>query len=227
MPRTTKQTLRETHLPTIETEHYVARALYTTPAAEYVWQSYSKTRWGERPHSVRYAATIEQMQDNLDNWERRKDSLRHPSIPPSLDEAGRERIASVGEVDAWVQSQKEIYPKEITAALRVLESASTLLREKNAGYARAGASPFSNFLESSPVQKGLLSPIQYAHALCAKQDDAAGNQLAAGGGPDLRERLMDGLVYRAIMIAMLDMGVSVTEEVDAKWVSRGGKPCNS
>lgn len=85
--------------------------------------------------------------------------------------------------------------------------------ERNAGY-RGGASRWlENFLVAQPVARGLLSPVEYAAVLAAKQDDAVFAALARlrkgeeGALEDLRERLTDGAVYRAIILAMLSEGV--------------------
>lgn len=109
---------------------------------------------------------------------------------------------------------------------RVLEEAAALHDAKNAGY-RSAADPLANFKQSPPVAKGKLTPLQYAYTLMAKQDDALVELVWAhartegllpgaemvdvvrsydqrGGDAMLRERLMDGIVYRALMIALME-----------------------
>lgn len=104
-----------------------------------------------------------------------------------------------------------------------LAQAALLHASKNKGY-RSASNPFANFEESPLVAKKLLTPLQYAYTLMTKQDDALPRLVwarraldfnfrssledeyrARGGDPMLRERLLDGIVYRAIMLAMLDV----------------------
>lgn len=109
---------------------------------------------------------------------------------------------------------------------RVLEEAAALHDAKNAGY-RSAADPLANFKQAPPVARGKITPLQYAYTLMSKQDDAvielvwararvhkeAGHgdpegdpeiYIRRGGDAMLRERLMDGIVYRALMIALMD-----------------------
>ena len=92
-----------------------------------------------------------------------------------------------------------------------LADAAILHARKNKGY-RSVSDPLANFRNASPVRKGNMNMVQYAFTLCSKQDDALDALLwpkdlrdfqERGGYAMLRERLMDGLVYRAIMLAML------------------------
>src|SRR5262245_14613063 len=107
---------------------------------------------------------------------------------------------------------------------RALARAALLHASKNQGY-RSAADPFANFKESPPVTKHLLDQVQYAYTLMSKQDDALARLIwdrrsmapdfrgpgeiedsyqARGGDAMLRERLLDGIVYRAIILAMMD-----------------------
>ena len=98
---------------------------------------------------------------------------------------------------------KEVY--------RVLTEAAILHAKKNAGYGK-DTDVFGNFNESRLVKKGLLNRLQYAATLMEKQDEAIWGLLFAetkeeytkrGGYAMLEERLFDGLVYRALIIAMM------------------------
>ena len=93
----------------------------------------------------------------------------------------------------------------------VLVAAAQLHGAKNRGY-RSAADPFANFHRARAVRSGRMTPAQYAWTLVDKQDDAADALIhpesaadfkARGDLPALRERLMDGIVYRAIMLGML------------------------
>lgn len=102
---------------------------------------------------------------------------------------------------------------------RVLEEAAALHDAKSAGY-RSATDPLANFKQAPPVAKHKLTPLQYAFVLMSKQDDAVAElvfgrvtapidgigyeYVARGGDAMLRERLMDGIVYRALMIALMD-----------------------
>lgn len=103
---------------------------------------------------------------------------------------------------------------------KALEQAADLHDAKNQGY-RSADDPLANFKEAPPVTKGLLTPLQYAYTLMAKQDDALARLVwdratrsddgvdtleyaKRGGDVMLRERLMDGIVYRALMLALME-----------------------
>lgn len=111
------------------------------------------------------------------------------------------------------------------AVYKVLEQAADLHDAKNPGY-RSADDPLANFKEAPPVAKGKLTPLQYAFVLMSKQDDAVAELVwaralrednedglsvtessvyhARGGDAMLRERLMDGIVYRALMLALME-----------------------
>jgi len=105
------------------------------------------------------------------------------------------------------------------AVYKALEDAATLHDAKSAGY-RSTADPLANFKQAAPVAKGVLTPLQYAFTLMSKQDDALVGLVwgrvtnkspgidyeydRRGGDAMLRERLMDGIVYRALMLALME-----------------------
>lgn len=91
---------------------------------------------------------------------------------------------------------------------------------KNKGY-RSDSDPFANFNEAPPVQKGLMTPLEYAYTLMSKQDDAVPRLIferanlkaekdgqvrkygLLGGDEMLEDRLLDGIVYRCILLAIM------------------------
>lgn len=97
----------------------------------------------------------------------------------------------------------------------VFHELAILFESKNAQYSRPG-NVFANFDESAPVQQFLTNPLTYCMMLCAKQDDAFWKALVratekvplapdqSNERPNLRERLLDGAVYRIIALALLD-----------------------
>jgi hypothetical protein len=90
-------------------------------------------------------------------------------------------------------------PREIQ---EVIEHVTALFERKNRTY--AGEQWFSNFTTAPPVVMGLMCPMEYAATLCAKQDTAVWQTIADPSTPrlcELPERLMDGIVYRIIMLA--------------------------
>lgn len=91
-----------------------------------------------------------------------------------------------------------------------LARAAVLHEIKNAGY-RTKDDPLANFYNAAAVRKGRLTPLQYAHSQCEKQDEGleslvfvpSGAEFIERGGYDmLLERALDGIVYRAIMIVL-------------------------
>ncbi|MCH7759817.1 hypothetical protein IIA15_00225 [candidate division TA06 bacterium] len=102
------------------------------------------------------------------------------------------------------------------------DDAMRLHAEKNKGY-RSDSDPLANFNEAPPVQKGLMTPLEYAYTLMSKQDDAVPRLLfersktsasseegsafskytLMGGDKMLEERLLDGIVYRCILLAIM------------------------
>jgi len=92
------------------------------------------------------------------------------------------------------------------ATINHLVSCAKLFKVKSKGYA-SGDDPFANFHEAQPVVKGILSPFVYAATLCSKQDDAVWATIKEQRPEqirDLRERIRDGITYRAIMLTLLD-----------------------
>lgn len=100
-----------------------------------------------------------------------------------------------------------------------LSSAINLLNFKREGYeddSNIVSFPFglSNFFTSSDVVKMMRSPIEYCHSLFSKQDDAMLTYLKKwryryrpneAELADFRERIMDGIVYRAILLCLLSL----------------------
>lgn len=100
-----------------------------------------------------------------------------------------------------------------------LSSAIDLLNFKREGYeddSNIVSFPFglSNFFTSSDVVKMMRSPIEYCHSLFSKQDDAMLTYLKKwryryrpneAELADFRERIMDGIVYRAILLCLLSL----------------------
>jgi hypothetical protein len=90
---------------------------------------------------------------------------------------------------------------------KVIFELTCLFVKKNAQYA-TDANIFANFDESAPVSQHLMSPLLYCMTLAAKQDDAFWKALnrSEGEKSNIRERLMDGAVYRIIALALMDRG---------------------
>lgn len=81
-----------------------------------------------------------------------------------------------------------------------------LFASKNANYA-AEEDPWMNFRCAQPVKLGFLTPLQYCMTLVSKQDAAA---VLTSFAPtterraELRERLLDGIVYRLIALRLME-----------------------
>lgn len=96
------------------------------------------------------------------------------------------------------------------AVYRTLAEAAWLHAQKNKGY-RSAADPLANFHEARAVKKRFMTALQYAHTLMEKQDDALCALVWSdkavfeerGGEAMFRERALDGIVYRAILLAEL------------------------
>ena len=91
-----------------------------------------------------------------------------------------------------------------------LAAAAILHANKNKGYASNG-DPLDNFKSARCVQSGILNKLQYAHTLMEKQDDALSKLVwstgpieweARGGEEMFRERALDGVIYRCLMVAL-------------------------
>lgn len=96
---------------------------------------------------------------------------------------------------------------------QVLNNIVNLFRTKNNGYAKFTREWYDNFTTNLPVNSGAMTPIVYAMTLAAKQDAAAWvhidqirEPLTDAKKADLAERLMDGAVYRIIILALLMEG---------------------
>ena len=97
---------------------------------------------------------------------------------------------------------REVYVALVEAAL--------LHAAKNLGY-RSSTDPLSNFRSARCVVQGQMTPMQYALTLCDKQDDALHKLVWAGASPEfnergglamLRERALDGITYRCLILAL-------------------------
>lgn len=88
----------------------------------------------------------------------------------------------------------------------VLNSLRRLFSIKNTEY-RSESNPFANFYDAAPVAQGKLSPVEYCLTLCSKQDDALWKAIIRGevNTTNLRERILDGAVYRIIALALLEL----------------------
>lgn len=92
-----------------------------------------------------------------------------------------------------------------TDPLTYLNQCAALFSSKNEGYSKE-TDRLANFFNSAPVVHKLLTPFQYAAVLVAKQDDAVWSCITTPNEKkraELEERLKDGIVYRAIMLALL------------------------
>lgn len=104
-----------------------------------------------------------------------------------------------------VQRKRDYTTEEQPSPITYLEQAIALFKQKNAGYSK-GTDLLANFANSAPVIHGKLTPLEYAAVLVAKQDDAVWSCLSEPNERKLKElpeRLMDGIVYRAIMLCLL------------------------
>lgn len=97
---------------------------------------------------------------------------------------------------------------------RALAECAVLHAEKNRGYG-TNTDPFANFKENPVVTKQLMTPVQYAYVLMSKQDDALPRLVwtrtsdptayeSRGGEPMMKERVMDGIVYRALILGLME-----------------------
>lgn len=117
-----------------------------------------------------------------------------------------EEAAMRGAANELIDEIIEPFPPEIR---QVLDKVERLFIRKNAEY-QSSRRWDANFHDSAPVSQGLLSPIIYCMTLCAKQDDAFWKAVMRGAEANEREqvnmheRLIDGVVYRIIALALLN-----------------------
>jgi len=108
------------------------------------------------------------------------------------------------------EATSDVLPYSIS---QVLDSVEKLFSHKNGQY-QSDSHWASAILEADVVSDGEESPLIYALNLMSKQDKAGRQLIFAafknaisfnkkGGIPMLKERLMDGVVYRVIMLALL------------------------
>lgn len=103
-----------------------------------------------------------------------------------------------------------------------LNAALAKFTDKNAGYGKTD-NPLANFYNAPPVTHRVLTPFVYAATLCAKQDDAVWSYISDPTpckAAELCERLLDGLVYRAIMLALIDEEAAAKAGVDETATTR-------
>lgn len=97
---------------------------------------------------------------------------------------------------------------DIVTIEEVLAQVRTMFAKKNGEY-RNNEYWYNNFITSGPVLSKVSTPITYCMALAAKQDAAVWEHISRGDTSSalFEERILDGLVYRVIALALKQEGL--------------------